>query len=279
MSLYRTRPTIPADLRRTVEEQRRTMNELRQQVAELTQRISGTSSNDGTNRHTLALELHQLQQQLITYADDLKGLYHTVRRQGRRLHQGTHDVLRVLTNAIEVRDAGSAKHARHVAEVAKAMGQRLQLDETTLHALHIAALLHDLGNAVLDRDVMIESGPLSREQWAKVREHPAVGAALLAAVPHLSAAAPAVRHHHERWDGKGYPDALQGEAIPLEARILAVAEAYTSMLAVRSHRSGLAPQQAMQQIRAGVGSQFDQQCVEAFMAAWEAGEIPTGDPT
>lgn len=271
--MYRSRPLIPADLRRTIAEQRRTLNALRQQVAELSQRIAA-SEQGGDTRRALMLELQTLHQQLISYADDLKALYRTVQSQGRRLRQGTHDVVRALMNAVEARDAGSAKHARHVAAIALAIGRRLGLDEPALATLHTAALLHDLGNVILEREVVTASGPLSREQWAKVREHPATGAALMANLPTLAAAAPIVRQHHERWDGKGYPDGLQGEAIALEARIVAVAEAFASMVTARPHRPGLTLEQARQQIEAGAGTQFDPRCVEAFLAALAAGEIP-----
>jgi HD-GYP domain-containing protein (c-di-GMP phosphodiesterase class II) len=272
--VYRTRPTIPTDLRRTVEEQRRTINELRQQVAELTRRIAGAEP-DSDSRRALTRELQALHQQLISYADDLKALYRTVRQQGRHLRKGTHDVIRVLMNAIEARDAASAKHARYVAAIAAAIGQRLALDEETSAALHVAALLHDLGNVLLDREVAATSGPLSREQWAKEREHPVIGAMLMADITTLAAAAPIVRQHHERWDGKGYPDGIAGEAILLAARILAVAEAFASMLATRPHRPGLTIEQARQQILAGAGSQFDPRCVDAFVAALAADEIPS----
>ncbi|MBI2322321.1 MAG: HD domain-containing protein, partial [Chloroflexi bacterium] len=219
--MYRSRPAIPPDLRRTVDEQRRTINELRQHVADLSGRIAAADSADGDERRSLATELRQLQQQLITYADDLKALYKTVQQRGRRLRVGELDVIRVLGNAIEARDAGSAKHARHVAAVAEAVGRRLGLDAAALHALRLGALLHDLGNVVLDRELIVATGPLSREQWAKVREHPAVGTALIADVSALEAAVPVVRHHHERWDGRGYPDGLRAEAVPLAARALA----------------------------------------------------------
>lgn len=273
--MYRTRPTVPPDLRRTVEEQRRTITALRQQLADLSQRIAAANSADGDERRSLAAELGQLQRQLISYADDLKALYRTVQLQGRHLRTGRLDVLHVLVNTIEARDAGSAKHARHVAAVAEAMGRRLALDEAALQALRLGALLHDLGNVVLDRELIAATGPLSREQWAKVREHPAIGAALIADIAALAAAVPIVRHHHERWDGRGYPDGLQGDAIPLAARIVAVAEAFVSMSATRPHRPGLAPEQALEQLRAGAGTQFDPQCVAAFLAAWDAGEITT----
>ena len=126
--------------------------------------------------------------------------------------------------------------------------------------------MHDVGKIALPAGILDNPGPLTDEQWAVMRRHSQVGAEILAHVPWLQDILPAVRGHHERWDGFGYPDGLAGEAIPRLARILAVADAYDAMTTTRSYRDARSPQQALEILRQGAGSHWDPVCVREMAA-------------
>jgi HD-GYP domain-containing protein (c-di-GMP phosphodiesterase class II) len=127
-------------------------------------------------------------------------------------------------------------------------------------------MLHDVGKVALERSVLHKPGALTDEEWQLVREHPAQSAHIIGAVARFAQYVPGARHHHERYDGKGYPDGLAGEAIPLDARILAVADAYDAMTSDRSYRPALSHAEALARLQADVGTQFDPACVAAFAA-------------
>ena len=130
-----------------------------------------------------------------------------------------------------------------------------------------AALLHDLGKLAVPREVIAKPGPLTENEAALVRGHPRLGADLLATVAGMEPAATIVRFHHERWDGTGYPDGLRRRAIPLASRIITACDAYDAMTSNRPYRRALPPEKAMEQLRAGSGSQFDPEVVECLVEA------------
>jgi HD-GYP domain-containing protein (c-di-GMP phosphodiesterase class II) len=127
-------------------------------------------------------------------------------------------------------------------------------------------MLHDIGKVALERSVLHKPGPLDDDEWAQVRDHPAQSAHILGAVARFAQYVPGARHHHERYDGRGYPDGLAGKAIPLDARILAVADSYDAMTSDRSYREALSHDEAIARLQDGAGTQFDPVCVRAFAA-------------
>jgi len=178
-----------------------------------------------------------------------------------------------LASLIEERDAYTGQHTAAVAELALGLALALGCDAAQARLIALAGQLHDVGKVAVPDAVLLKPGPLTPVEWALIRRHPAVGAAVLALVPALRTLAPIVRAHHERWDGGGYPDGLAGAAIPLGARVLAVADAYAAMTTARVHQSARPADAALAELRRGAGSQFDPVVVAAFA------DVPAGMPT
>ncbi|HUX16480.1 MAG TPA: diguanylate cyclase, partial [Phycisphaerae bacterium] len=200
-------------------------------------------------------------------------------RRVRAINEQNRDVylerMAELIRDLEARHPYFVGHSGRVAEYASAVGRQMGLRPDKMGALNRAALLHDLGRYVIPEEVLSRSGPLSRSDWALVRQHPAVSERIVGQLRFLQREASVIRHHHERVDGRGYPDGLAGEAIPLESRILAVADALDAMTSPRSHRGPYPLEEALEQLRFGAGSQFDARVAEAAIsAAQEAGTWP-----
>jgi diguanylate cyclase (GGDEF)-like protein len=170
----------------------------------------------------------------------------------------------LLAETLDLRDAGTADHSRTVGEFAAATAAALGLEPERVERLRAAGVLHDLGKLAVRDATLHKPGKLDDEEWREIRRHPEVGAQVLAHAG-LGDIAAWVRGHHERLDGRGYPDGLSGDAIPLEARILAVADAYEAMIADRPYRAGMAAAEAREELERCAGTQFDADVVRAFL--------------
>jgi putative nucleotidyltransferase with HDIG domain len=170
----------------------------------------------------------------------------------------------VLAETLDLRDAGTADHSRTVGRFAADIAAALGLAPERVERLRAAGVLHDLGKLAVRDATLHKPGRLDDDEWQEIRRHPEVGAQILEHAG-LGDIAGWVRGHHERIDGRGYPDALSGDAIPLEARIVAVADAYEAMLADRPYRAGMPAGEAREQLRRCAGTQFDAVVVEAFL--------------
>jgi diguanylate cyclase (GGDEF)-like protein len=179
----------------------------------------------------------------------------------------------VLANALEAKDEYTGGHARALAEMALAVGMEIQLDEGRLKRLELGALFHDIGKIGVRGEIIRKAGPLTPAERREMNRHPEIGEQILAPVPFLQAIRPIVRACHERWDGKGYPDGLAGEAIPLEARIVFVCDAYHSMTTDRPYRQALPEKEAIRRLKLSAGSQFDPEVVKVFARLHAAGGI------
>jgi HD-GYP domain-containing protein (c-di-GMP phosphodiesterase class II) len=171
-----------------------------------------------------------------------------------------------FVRAIDARDPYTARHSEKVAGYAVQLARALGLPPADCERIHLSGMLHDVGKVALERSILHKPGRLTDEEWEQVREHPALSAHIIGAVSRFAPYVPGARHHHERYDGRGYPDALAGRAIPLDARILAVADAYDAMTSDRSYRPALAHDEAIARLTADSGTQFDPVCVRAFAA-------------
>src|SRR3954451_6924288 len=171
-----------------------------------------------------------------------------------------------LAEALDIREAGSPSHAQTVGDYARMTADELGLEIELCERVRLAGLLHDVGWIGLPDEIQSKPGPLSAEEWEEVRTHPDVAARLLAR-PELAALRGWIAAHHERPDGQGYPRGLHGDEIPLEARILAVSDAFEAMTNERAYRPALSDQEAHDELRAGAGTQFDGHVVEAFLLA------------
>jgi HD-GYP domain-containing protein (c-di-GMP phosphodiesterase class II) len=177
-------------------------------------------------------------------------------------------VTSILVDAATPKDGYTSEHALEVARLSRMVGMDLGLDEEALEWLVHGALLHDLGKLGVADEILKKPGTLlTEEEWAAVERHPLIGARMIEPIEPLLGAVPVVRHHHERPDGTGYPDGLEGKEIPLAARIVAVADAYDVMLRGRPYRPKSSPAEALRELSDGAGRQFDARVVEAFERA------------
>src|SRR5215218_3152484 len=178
-------------------------------------------------------------------------------------------VTSILVDAITPKDHYTSDHALQVARLSWLVGMELGLNEEELEWLVHGALLHDLGKLGVADEILEKLGPLTEEEWKVVKRHPEVGARMIEPLEILSRAIPVIRHHHERPDGSGYPDELEGEEIPLAARIVAAVDAYDVMLRggpywPNRYRPKSSPAEALKELRREAGRQFDVRVVEAM---------------
>jgi HD-GYP domain-containing protein (c-di-GMP phosphodiesterase class II) len=178
-----------------------------------------------------------------------------------------------LAEAIEKRDPYTGGHVRRVVEISLTVGEELGLSPEEKETLHLAAILHDVGKIGIRDVILLKQGPLTPEELDHIREHPQLGAEILAPIKQLEAVIPAVRYHQERCDGQGYPEGLKGEEIPLASRIIAVADTFDAMTTDRPYRRRISDEEAITEIERCAGSQFDPAVVKAFMRAYRAGQI------
>jgi HD-GYP domain-containing protein (c-di-GMP phosphodiesterase class II) len=182
------------------------------------------------------------------------------------------ETLQALSAAVDARDHYTAQHSLHVADYACAIGYRLGMrDQLTL--LEQAGLLHDIGKVGVPDHVLLKPAQLTDEEYEVVKRHAAVSSTIIGTVPFLSAVLPAVRHHHERWDGGGYPDGLAGEEIPPASRVLAVADAFDAMTTDRPYRLALDVAEARAVLLRCSGKQFEPRAVEALIALLDEGVL------
>jgi putative nucleotidyltransferase with HDIG domain len=198
------------------------------------------------------------------------------------LEQALRDTLETLNAAVESRDPYTAGHSQRVRRVALAIGRALALSPDRLDTLATAALFHDIGKIGMPDSILTKHDLLTREEQALMREHVTRGAEIVAKFTPFRGAVPAIRHHHERWDGLGYPDRLAGEDVPLEAAIIGLAEAWDAMTTDRPYAHALSLSDAMAGIRSGSGKQWNPSVVDAFWnvaKARPADVLPPEEPT
>ena len=181
--------------------------------------------------------------------------------------------LTALSRAIEARDPHSSGHAARVLVMAEVVAARLGWDEAETEVLRMAAALHDIGKLAVSEKILRKPGPLDEAELEEMRRHPEEGARMVALVKALAPAVAGVLYHHERWDGDGYPVGLEGDAIPGEARVLAVVDAFDAMTTERAYRRAWSVQRALAELERCAGSQFDPEIVAVFVAAWRDGSL------
>ncbi|MBX5492021.1 MAG: HD domain-containing protein [Chloroflexi bacterium] len=218
--------------------------------------------------------LTRAERQLLAYARDLRQAYVQERARRQELQEAYVATVRVLAAAIETRDAYTGGHVERVAAYAVATARELGWDAERLYILELGALLHDVGKIGMADQILLKNGPLTDAEWAIMRQHPEVGARMLQHVPFLRSSLGCVLHHHERFDGGGYPGGLAGGAIPVEARVVAVADAFDAMTTDRPYRRALSVQVAVAEIARCTGTQFDPDVAAAFLQAVRRGAIP-----
>jgi diguanylate cyclase (GGDEF)-like protein/PAS domain S-box-containing protein len=177
-----------------------------------------------------------------------------------------------LGTLAEIKDPYVRGHQERTSDVAATLAEKMGLSPDRVRGTRLAGLVHDLGKAGISKRILIKPGKLTEEEFAEVKEHPPLGSMMIISeVEALQQLVPIVRHHHERFDGKGYPDGLTGDEIPLEARILAVVDAFDAMTHERSYRKALSREKALAEVKRCAGTQFDPAVVDVFLA-WAAKE-------
>jgi len=186
-----------------------------------------------------------------------------------------------LLVSVDTKDHYTRAHSEDVTGYALFLADELRLTDEERRLLRLAGLLHDIGKIGIPDGILRKPAPLTGEEYDIVKQHVALGDAIVGAVPQLAEVRAGVRHHHERWDGSGYLDGLQGEAIPHLARILAVADAYSAMTTTRPYRKALGAEEALARLAQAAGTQLDPELAMAFVMAMRrrlaAGDLPTAE--
>jgi diguanylate cyclase (GGDEF)-like protein len=178
---------------------------------------------------------------------------------------GNPAAVQALAAAIEERDNYTHEHSERVVHLARGVAMMVGLPNDEVEKIAHAALLHDVGKLAIPAAILEKNGPLTHEEWNVMAEHPVVGERILMRTKDLGGLAPIVRHEHEHWDGTGYPDGLEGIRIPLGSRIILPCDAYIAMTASRPYRPALTPEEAVAELRAGAGTRFDPEVIDALL--------------
>jgi HD-GYP domain-containing protein (c-di-GMP phosphodiesterase class II) len=172
--------------------------------------------------------------------------------------------MKSLAHVVEAKDPTTRGHLDRTAHYGLALTREVDPELAARPEVAHGFFLHDIGKVGIPESILCKPGPLTELEWVVMRSHPTQGARIVEPIPFMGDAVDIVRSHHERWDGEGYPRGLRGEEIPLAARIFAIADSFDAMTSDRPYRSALEPEQAVDEIRRGAGTQFDPRCVRAF---------------
>jgi len=236
---------------------------------------AGLTDGDGQYLGLLLLtrditEHLELERAKATY---VQALSDDVERLSQELHELFVASMVTLVRVLEAKDPYTKGHSERVSEMAEIMAQHMWGAIPDTSELALAGRLHDLGKVAIRTEVLNKPGSLEDDEWVHIRTHPVVGERILSPIVRLSSVIGAIRHHHERFDGTGYPDNLTGDNIPEGARILAIADAYDAMTSNRPYRRAFDPARAAKEIKAKAGQQFDPKWAQLFLDLFETGTI------
>ncbi len=216
-----------------------------------------------------ALESKRLEEEIEAYHNHMEELVEerTARlQQAYRFLKKSHlDSVKVLAEAIDAKDPYTRGHSDRVKRMSLGIAKQMGFLEERLENLEYGALLHDIGKIGIKDEVLRKQGPLNSEEYQDIREHPVIGVKIVEGVEFFKDKIPMIRHHHEHYDGSGYPDGLAGEAIPLEARIISLPDAFDAMTSARPHRGIMPLQDVLAELKKCSGKQFDPKVLEIFL--------------
>jgi putative nucleotidyltransferase with HDIG domain len=220
-----------------------------------------------------AAEIGQLAESFNRMSSHLESYIGQLKRAAQANRELFINSIRAFAAAIDAKDPYTRGHSERVATVSRTIARHLALKEELQHQVWVGALLHDVGKIGIDDEILSKGGILTPEEYEQMKLHTVIGADILSPIDQLRDMIPAVRWHHEAWDGTGYPDGLEGEDIPLIARVVAVADSFDAMTVSRPYQRFRPMEEAVRMILNLVGRRFDEAVVEAFLAACEKGEI------
>jgi putative nucleotidyltransferase with HDIG domain len=220
---------------------------------------------------------HRSAQKLRQAAETIQSQNVSLEMANKLLKERSTAAMESLSATVDARDSYTAGHSRRVQQLALAIGRELGLSQAELDLLGHAALFHDIGKLAIPDAILLKPASLTPDEWSLMQRHAEEGARIIDRLGFLNDAVPAIRHHHERFDGTGYPDRLAGEDIPLGARIIHVADALDSMLTTRIYRAARPATEALQELRSSAGTQFCPRCVTALERILPL-ETLAGDP-
>src|SRR5712691_4976696 len=195
--------------------------------------------------------------------------------EGGREESALRGTVEALITLVEERDISLKHHSQQVTGLVRDLSLAMEMSVEEVQVVALAGLLHDIGKVAIPDAILQKPGPLTEEEWAQMRRHSVVGAEVIGHIPALRPLVPVIRAHHERWDGQGYPDRLEGEAIPFGARLLMAVDAYLAMTVDRPYQKARAPAVALTELRRCAGSQFDPQVVVALEQVLRGGQLPS----
>ncbi len=183
----------------------------------------------------------------------------------KKLNDSYKTTISVLSNAVDARDPYTAGHSERVTQISLLLGQAINLSEAEIQDLEYAALFHDIGKIGIPDYILLKNGSLTDEEFGVIKKHPDIGVNILKTVDFIKDALPIIRHHHEKYGAKGYPDSINGKEIPLGSRIIALADSYDAMTTDRPYRKGFSHEIALEEIIQNKGIQFDDELVDIFV--------------
>ena len=180
-----------------------------------------------------------------------------------------HEMVECITYALDARDPYTGNHSRRVSDMACFLCQKLGISHEETQEIHISGHLHDIGKIGIPDRVLLKPGKLNDEEWVLMKKHPEIGADILSKSPHFSRIAAIILHHHERWDGKGYPFGAKGTEIPIGARIIAVCDSIDAMASARAYRKALPLDVVKSEIEKNIGIMYDPKIAQVALDNWE----------
>jgi putative nucleotidyltransferase with HDIG domain len=247
-----------------------------QRMAATTHEIADGNFGGGVEMDGLTFELADLAEDFNRMSGHVASHVHQLRQAAQTNRELFIGSLRAFVAAIDAKDPYTRGHSERVASVSRTISRYLQLPEEVQHKVWIGALLHDVGKIGVEDSILRKEGVLAPEEYEQMKLHTVKGAEIMTPFDQLKEMIPAIRSHHEAWNGRGYPDGLKGEAIPLFARIVAVADTFDAITTNRPYQQAYSLQFAVDTITKLTGSRFDAKIVTAFLRAFEAGEIRAG---